>query len=110
MPQNIRDKYEWIETGDCAAILAATCSDEWADIIQVLDDFWLHPDTWLVAGGNKGDLTADLDGRFTTLGWEETRIDVEVKGILNTDFLLRGQQYVAQSSRTVPSICWCHGP
>ena len=90
VPAHVRARYEWIETGNAAAILRATSPDEFADLINVLDAFRLRPDAWLVKGGNKGDIAALLDHGFRGLGWRETRIDVEVVGHFITDFAKRG--------------------
>ncbi|MRG59858.1 restriction endonuclease [Agromyces sp. CFH 90414] len=97
VPAGIRDRYEWIETGSAAAILKALAPHEWADLLSVLDGFALAPNRWLVAGGNKGDIAADLDARFRRLGWLETRIDVAVQGYLFTDFAKKGTDRVARS-------------
>lgn len=91
VPAHVRSRYEWIETGSAAAILKATSPGEFADLIKVLDDFALRPDSWLVKGGNKGDIAAALDGGFRALGWLETRIDVEVTGHFITDFATHGE-------------------
>jgi len=91
VPPHVRDRYEWIETGSAAAILKATSPGEFADLVKVLDDFALRPDSWLIKGGNKGDIAAALDERFRALGWLETRIDVEVTGHFITDFATHGE-------------------
>lgn len=104
VPPPVRSRYVWLETGNAATILQATSPEEYADLIAVLDSFRLQADSWLVAGGNKGDVAALLDGQFRALGWQETRIDTEVKGIFYTDFVKRGSDYVPQRQREVPSV------
>jgi hypothetical protein len=104
VPDDIRTRYKWIETGNAAAILGATSPREFADLLTVLRDFQLHSDTWLVAGGNKGDIAAMLDQQFRDLGWKETRIDTEVKGHFFTDFVKRGRDYVPTAQTEVPSV------
>lgn len=96
VPADIRSRFEWVETGSAASILKALGPSEWADLIKVLDEFTLAPNSWLVAGGNKGDVAADLDSRFRELGWLETRIDVRVEGFLFTDFYKKGNDYIAR--------------
>lgn len=96
VPPALRQRYEWIETGSAGAILRALAPQEWRDIIEVLQEFELQPNKWLVAGGNKGDIAADLDSRFRARGWQETRIDVAVKGFFFTDFYKKGSDAVAR--------------
>lgn len=104
VPGGIRDRYAWLESGNAAAILNAVASDEFADFLHVLDDFALHPDEWLRAGGNKGDLTDALDQRFRVLGWKETRIDFEIRGFLHTDFHAKGTRTEGRSIQEVPAV------
>ena len=104
LAEAVRDRFVWLETGNAAAILRATSTDEWDDLVQVLSGFQLKPDSWLVAGGNKGDIAADLDSRFRALGWKETRIDTEVRGLFFTDFVKKGNAYVPSTTEEVPSV------
>lgn len=62
--------------------MQAVCPAEWADIVDVLSTYELEPNSWLKAGGNRGDIAAQIDERFTLKGWRETRLDLETKGIL----------------------------
>ena len=104
VPPVIRKRYKWLEIGNAAAILNAVAPREFADLLTVLDEFELSPNEWLVKGGNKGDIAANLDNRFRKLGWKETRIDTEVKGYFFTDFQKRGGDYVPQTETEVPSV------
>ncbi|MDI3211776.1 BglII/BstYI family type II restriction endonuclease [Arthrobacter sp. AL12] len=85
VPQHIARRYAWMETGNAAAILNAVARDEYNEFLDVLENFYLSPNSWLVAGGNKGDIAQDLDDRFRALGWKETRIDTEIRGYFLTD-------------------------
>jgi hypothetical protein len=104
IPPHLQDRYEWLESGNAAAILHAVASYEFEDFLYVLDDFALHPNEWLRSGGNKGDLTDALDQRFRSLGWQETRIDFEVKGFLHTDFHAKGTRTEGRTIEEVPAI------
>lgn len=42
----------------------------------------IGPESWLKAGGNRGDIAAQIDAEFGRKGWQETRLDLETKGIL----------------------------
>lgn len=82
MPQSIREKYVFLETFSAAAVIKGSASSEWDEILGVLDEFTLKTSHWLKAGGNRGDIAKQIDGLFHDHGWEETRIDVETRGIL----------------------------
>ena len=86
VPGDIRSRYKWIEMGSAAAILQATAPEEFSDLLAVLAEFKLQPSSWLVAGGNRGDIAAMLDAAFRSRGWRETRIDTVVKALFFTDF------------------------
>lgn len=104
IPAHIRSRYVWIETGNAAAVLKATSPEEFADLLAVLEGFKLTPNTWLVKGGNKGDIAAMLDGMFRDRGWKETRIDVEVRGVFLTDWTKKGNTYTPTSRDEVPTV------
>lgn len=71
-----------MESNSAAAVLKAVCPAEWRDIVQVLSTYRLDPSAWLRAGGNRGDIAEEIDGRFSALGWMEARLDLETTGIL----------------------------
>lgn len=50
--------------------------------VDVLSTYRLDPNSWLKAGGNRGDIAAQIDEHFAQRGWRETRLDLETKGIL----------------------------
>ncbi len=82
LPSEARDHWAFLETNSAAAIMKAVCPDEWNDIVEVLSSYRLDPRDWLKAGGNRGDIAAQIDSLFAAKGWQETRLDLETKGIL----------------------------
>lgn len=82
LPLVARDHWEFMETNSAAAVMKAVCPGEWNDIVQVLSIYRLDPEFWLKAGGNRGDIAAQIDGEFSTRGWREARLDLETTGIL----------------------------
>jgi hypothetical protein len=104
MPEKTLRKYNFLETGNASAVLAVVAPDEWSQLLEVLDDFELRPNEWLRKGKNKSDLTAALDGRFRARGWQETRIDFEVKGFFHTDFHRAGSRTEGQTIVEVPAV------
>ena len=71
-----------METNSAAAVMKAVCPSEWDDIVQVLSTYRLNPGSWLKAGGNRGDIAAQIDAEFAARGWREARLDLETTGLL----------------------------
>ncbi|HRK42791.1 MAG TPA: BglII/BstYI family type II restriction endonuclease [Gemmobacter sp.] len=82
LPPAAREHWVFMETNSASAIIKAVCPREWTDIVEVLSTYRLAPNTWLVAGGNRGDIAAQIDGEFHKRGWRETRLDLSTHGIL----------------------------
>lgn len=92
LPLAARNHWAFMETNSAAAIMKAVCPEEWADITSILETYRLDPRFWLKAGGNRGDIAEQIDGEFAKRGWQETRLDLETKGILfSKDGTKRGE-------------------
>lgn len=82
LPANARNHWAFMETNSASAVIKAVCPNEWADIVNVLENYRLDPKYWLKAGGNRGDIAAHIDEEFGKRGWRETRLDLETRGLL----------------------------
>ena len=82
LPLEARNHWAFMESNSAAAVIQAVCPDEWADIVDCLSTYRLDPNSWLKAGGNRGDIAEQIDSRFAKKGWRETRLDLETKGVL----------------------------
>lgn len=82
VPPQIRERFEFMETSSACALMATTCREEWADILSVLEQFQLDPQTWMRAGGNRGDVAKEIDSAFEERGWAERRLDLETHAFL----------------------------
>ena len=82
LPPLARNSWEFMETNSAAAVMKAVCPAEWEDIVYVLSTYRLSADSWLKAGGNRGDIAEQIDALFSARGWQEARLDLETKGIL----------------------------
>lgn len=82
LPKKARNHWAFMESNSASAVMKAVCPDEWSDIVEVLETYRLNPADWLKAGGNRGDIAAQLDGEFQKRGWRETQLDLETRGIL----------------------------
>lgn len=79
VPEDLRDTYEWHEFRNGLAILSGAYPDEWADICDVLRDFYFTTDEVLAGGGNKSIMARRLDDSFARRGWEERSFDVRIR-------------------------------
>lgn len=82
LPEEARNHWLFMETNSASAVMKAVCPDEWKDIVDVLSTYRLDPQYWLRAGGNRGDIAAQIDAEFASRGWSETRLDLSTTGIL----------------------------
>ena len=82
LPKEARNHWDFMESNSAAAVMQAVCPQEWSDIVEVLSTYRLDPNSWLKAGGNRGDIAAQIDAEFAKRGWQEARLDLETKGIL----------------------------
>jgi len=77
--QSVRDRYEFIEVRNAAAILAATNPAEFGEVLDVLDWFALKTSDLLTPGGQESALAARLNARFRSQGWREARVDTLIR-------------------------------
>lgn len=82
LPPAARHHWSFMESNSAAAIIKAVCPKEWDDIVEVLSTYRFDPNSWLKAGGNRGDIAEQIDDEFGKRGWRETRLDLETRGIL----------------------------
>lgn len=74
-----RAHWAFMESNSAAAVIQAVCPNEWADIVDCSSTYRLDPNSWLKAGGNRGDIAEQIDARFAERGWRETRLDLETE-------------------------------
>lgn len=79
VPKHILDRYDFAETHSAAAVLSATSPDEFADLLHVLENFWLTMPKVAQAGGNKSVIAAELDEAFRVRGWREARYEQDIE-------------------------------
>ncbi|WP_318656432.1 BglII/BstYI family type II restriction endonuclease [Scrofimicrobium canadense] len=51
-------------------------------MLSVLEQFQLDPQTWMRAGGNRGDVAKEIDSAFEERGWAERRLDLKTHAFL----------------------------
>lgn len=77
-PDDICERYGFIEVRNASAVLSAAAPDALTDIVEILSNFHLDMDDVLGAGGNKSAVAARLDKAFRERGWREARLDTRI--------------------------------
>lgn len=75
----IRENYEIHQWRHAVAILKSDFPEEWADILQMLEDFRLYKGWIEVGGGNRSNLAAWVDHTLGERGWVETKFNTQIK-------------------------------
>lgn len=92
IPEHVRARYEFRESRNAAAILAATNYYEFHDLCVVLGRFVLATSDLINPGGNQSALAARLNGYFRHCGWREGRVDTRITTELRIyPYLLAGE-------------------
>ena len=71
-------KYSFAETRNAAQVISAACPNEWAEVLNFLDDYQLRTESLMKPGGRKSKVVEDLESFFYDNGWKETRVDSEL--------------------------------
>lgn len=79
IPDDVRERYEFAETRNAAAILAATNPAAFEQLIAVLRGFQLRTKDLLTPGGQESDLAARVNSMFRDVGWREARVDTLIR-------------------------------
>lgn len=79
MPERVLDRYEFIETRNAAAVLAATNKPRFEELVSILSEFELLTDYLIKPGGQKSALAKHLDKVFRDHGWREARVDTQIR-------------------------------
>lgn len=83
VPEDVLERYDWTETRQAAAVLAATNPEEFDDLMRMLAAFAVDPDLDIFPpGGNESLTAARLNEAFRTLGWREASYKVTMSSSL----------------------------
>lgn len=77
-PAIIREKYEIYEWRHASTVLMIDFSEQWEDLLFVLERFSLKRSDLLKRGGNKSLIAKGINGLFAGRGWKEKHFDVAV--------------------------------
>ena len=69
IPPDVQSKFQFAETRNAAAILAATNPVAFDQLIAVLRDFRLSTADLITPGGQESDLAARMNRMFRERGW-----------------------------------------
>lgn len=79
LPASIRENYEVHEWKHACAILHGDFPAEWADIIDLLEQFRLKKSWITVGGGSKTDVAGAIDKFLYRRSWKEKKFDTAIK-------------------------------
>ncbi|MGO9613531.1 MAG: BglII/BstYI family type II restriction endonuclease [Dissulfurispiraceae bacterium] len=79
LPSVIREKYEVHEWKHACAVLMSDFPDEWKDIIDLLEHFRLCKSWITKGGGNKSQVSDNIDDFLVSRGWIEKSFATSVK-------------------------------
>lgn len=82
VPVSIRERFEWLETRNAAAVLQSTNPEAFTEVLAVLEGFVLTTADVVKGGKNKSKPAIRLDLAFRDLKWREGRHDTRVVSIL----------------------------
>ena len=79
VPSDLRKKYRFEEREHACAILASDYPNEWKDLLDCLDDFWLCKSHITVGGGGRSQIPQWIDGFLQKQrGWQKKRFDIQI--------------------------------
>lgn len=78
-PRDVRNRYQFAETRNAAAVFAATNPLAFKQVIDVLQNFHLHTADLITPGGQESDLAARANRLFRDRGWREARVDTLIQ-------------------------------
>ncbi len=74
----MREKYHVEERGHASAILASDYPNEFQDLMDCLEGFFLRRSHILTPGGGRSPISAALDGFLRGRGWREKSFDIKI--------------------------------
>jgi len=78
IPRALRERYRFEERNHACGILASDFPSEWQDLLDCLDQFWLHSSWITVGGGGRSQIPREIDGFLVARGWTEKQFDVRI--------------------------------
>jgi len=106
VPGDVLARYELRETRNAAAILAATNPSQFAELMEVLQEFVLLRSDLVNPGGNESKLAHRLNDAFRSRGWREGRCDTRVTSALR---IMPYGQAGERSARVIESSVFSTG-
>lgn len=104
LPAELRQRYEFREVRDAAAVMESTSPTEFGEMVKVLSGFALTKDDILTPGGGKGPLAVRLDKTLRELGWREGQYDRKIVSTLRRmPYRAGGERKAAEEETEVVS-------
>lgn len=84
VPADVRARYEFRETRNAAAVLAASNPEAFREVVEVLRGFRLVGTDITNPGGSESAVPIRLNNSFRDRGWREARYDTHVRSVVRT--------------------------
>lgn len=101
IPADIRARYEFRETRNAGAVLAASNPTAFAEMLDVLRDFKLIATDITDPGGSQSQVPIRLNRAFRDKGWREARYDTHVRSVVKTKPHLPGEKATERETQSV---------
>lgn len=79
IPAAVRDRYEIAETRQASAVLWATNTDLFDEIVDALNEFEIRQADLTTPGGQETQLARRFNTSFRRRGWREARVDTDIE-------------------------------
>lgn len=102
VPDAVRERYEIAETRQAAAVLWATNTDLFDEIVEALNEFEIRRTDLITPGGQETQLARRFNTSFRRRGWREARVDTDIELKLRImPYRPAGEQDATVTSTTV---------
>lgn len=102
VPDAVRERYEIAETRQAAAVLWATNTDLFDEIVEALNEFEIRRTDLITPGGQETQLARRFNTSLRRRGWREARVDTDIELKLRImPYRPAGEQDATVTSTTV---------
>jgi len=82
VPEEVRDRYDWTETRNAAAVLEASNPTAFGEMLAVLRDFRVIATDITDPGKNESAIPIRLNRAFRDRGWREAAFDTHLRSVV----------------------------
>ncbi|HEX9044599.1 MAG TPA: BglII/BstYI family type II restriction endonuclease [Candidatus Limnocylindrales bacterium] len=101
VPIDVLERYDFRETRNAAAVLAASNPGAFGEILDVLREFRLIATDITDPGGSESQVPIRLNRAFRDRGWREARYDTHVRSVIRVRPYVAGEVATEQETQSV---------